>query len=158
MSVRMNPGVKALWVAALQSGSFTQVTGTLCKVNSDDGSKAHCCLGVLTDLAVAAGVGNIAVEVDAFNETTYKVYVNGGLSEVQSTVTPKTVAEWAGMVDEAGQIETNPTIQGPDGLVRSLSEWNDGFTDSGYDEDGKFVSKEYKLDFDQIAGLIQRNL
>ena len=46
----MNADVKALWVAALRSGDYTQAKRYL---RTDDG---HCCLGVLCEVAVAAGV------------------------------------------------------------------------------------------------------
>jgi hypothetical protein len=39
------------WVKALRSGKYKQGTGTLLTANG-----RHCCLGVLTDLAVQAGV------------------------------------------------------------------------------------------------------
>jgi hypothetical protein len=41
---KMNPEVKARWVAALRSGEYRQVTDKL-RFNG-----AHCCLGVLCDL------------------------------------------------------------------------------------------------------------
>ena len=46
----MNADVKALWVAALRSGDYTQGYSRLA-----DGHK-RCCLGVLCDLAKAEGV------------------------------------------------------------------------------------------------------
>jgi len=54
MTHRMNPEVKAQWIEALESGEYTQGRGALTKVGPD-GSRSHCCLGVLTDLAVKAG-------------------------------------------------------------------------------------------------------
>ena len=47
----MNPEIKAQWVAALRSGEYKQGRGQL--RNTDD---EYCCLGVLCDLAVKAGV------------------------------------------------------------------------------------------------------
>lgn len=41
---RLNPEVKAQWVAALRSGEYTQAAGAL------RNSKGFCCLGVLCDL------------------------------------------------------------------------------------------------------------
>jgi len=46
----MNADVKALWVAALRSGDYTQAKRYL---RPHDG---HCCLGVLCEVAVTAGV------------------------------------------------------------------------------------------------------
>jgi hypothetical protein len=44
MAEKMNPEVKAQWVAALRSGEYKQTKGHL----KQDGG--HCCLGVLCDL------------------------------------------------------------------------------------------------------------
>jgi hypothetical protein len=46
----MNQEIKAEWVKALRSGEYEQTRGYL---RHDDG---YCCLGVLCDLAVKAGV------------------------------------------------------------------------------------------------------
>lgn len=43
--MKMNPEVKARWVAALRSGEYVQSTGTLRTKNNE-----FCCLGVLCDL------------------------------------------------------------------------------------------------------------
>jgi hypothetical protein len=46
----MNQEIKRQWVEALRSGKFTQGRRLLCRINTDDGSKTHCCLGVLCDI------------------------------------------------------------------------------------------------------------
>ena len=51
----MKPEIQAEWVAALRSGEYKQGTGVLRSEANE-----FCCLGVLCDLAVKAGV---AVEV-----------------------------------------------------------------------------------------------
>lgn len=48
MSARMNPEVKAAWVAALRSGKYQQGQRRLCV--EDGGERRFCCLGVLEDL------------------------------------------------------------------------------------------------------------
>lgn len=45
----MNKKIKKKWVEALRSGKYKQGHGMLCKRDTD-GTKYHCCLGVLTDL------------------------------------------------------------------------------------------------------------
>ena len=50
----MNKEVKALWIAALRSGEYKQGAGRL--GYTQDGVTKHCCLGVLCELAVKAGV------------------------------------------------------------------------------------------------------
>lgn len=55
----MNRDIKAAWVTALRSGEFKQGRGAL--FGSDDqGNPSYCCLGVLSKLAVDAGI----VEMD----------------------------------------------------------------------------------------------
>lgn len=46
----MNPEIKQLWVDALRSGDYEQGKGALVMGNK------YCCLGVLCDLAIKAGV------------------------------------------------------------------------------------------------------
>jgi hypothetical protein len=53
---KMNPEVKDLWVKALRSGEYSQAEGKLCYASKEDGSRSFCCLGVLADLGVKAGV------------------------------------------------------------------------------------------------------
>lgn len=52
---KMVPEVKALFVEALESGNYTQVSGAL-RARNIDGSASYCCLGVLSELAVEAGI------------------------------------------------------------------------------------------------------
>lgn len=53
---RMNPEVRRLWLDALRSGDYRQGTGLLRRVDAASGDAYHCCLGVLCELAVEAGV------------------------------------------------------------------------------------------------------
>ena len=47
----MKPEIKQRWVEALRSGNYEQAHGCLYKPHDE----AYCCLGVLTDLAIAEG-------------------------------------------------------------------------------------------------------
>lgn len=85
----MNKDVKALWLTALRSGEYQQTTGTLRSPNG------YCCLGVLCDLAVKAGV-EVSVAKAEYSENT----IYGGL---MSTL-PRPVREWAGMVSDSGNL------------------------------------------------------
>lgn len=51
----MNEEIKAQWIAALRSGEYVQGQGTLHSVD-EYGNSQFCCLGVLCDLAVKAGL------------------------------------------------------------------------------------------------------
>jgi hypothetical protein len=55
----VNQEIKAAWVAALRSGEFEQGRGALFGPD-DQGNPSYCCLGVLSKLAVDAGI----VEMD----------------------------------------------------------------------------------------------
>ena len=83
---KMNPEIKAQWVAALRSGEYQQGTGSLRRVNTD--SDQYCCLGVLCQLAVDSGA-----EVHFQRGNNYATYDdNGG-------ALPASVMEWAGVYD-----------------------------------------------------------
>ena len=89
----MNKQVKIAWLKALRSGKYKQGRGWL-KVGD-----AYCCLGVVSDLAVKAGV------IDSFDGSAC-----GLCSEV---------IEWAGLDDELPAVTYH-------GWIRELSALNDG--------------------------------
>lgn len=80
----MNKRIKRQWVDALRSGKFKQGKGALCKVELD-GVLTHCCLGVLCELAVEAGV-TTAIQDRSRRRFDYGTYV-----------LPEVVSEWAGL-------------------------------------------------------------
>jgi hypothetical protein len=83
----MNPVVKGLWLKALRSNHFPQWKGGL---RSDAG---YCCLGVLCEVAVRAGV----IPEPVYNDGCYTYQGNGD-------VLPVAVVAWAG-VDRAGSLQ-----------------------------------------------------
>jgi len=101
-------------VTALRSGEYTQGRGALA-VQNEDGVR-HCCLGVLCDLAVKAGV-NVPVTT-----------APGGLIlfDGSDLVLPFSVQRWA---DIEG---INPDVSGytprSDGRAVTLAELNDGIS------------------------------
>jgi hypothetical protein len=110
---KMNPEVKAKWLAALRSGEYEQTTETL----KQDG--CFCCLGVLSDLhAKETGNGEwreedgvLYYEVDGF---------------AKSDVLPHPVAKWAGLDDESPSVKVN--LFSDDGCAMMLAELNDSGT------------------------------
>lgn len=76
----MKQEVKGLWTTALRSGEYKQGKSQLRIERSEE--TQHCCLGVLTDLAVKAGVCN------------WNVDVHGADPHL-----PSMVREWAGLND-----------------------------------------------------------
>lgn len=80
---RMNPEIKARWVAALRSGEYKQGTGALRNARDE-----FCCLGLLCNLHAIAHP-EVAAE-QKFTTT----YIGHGI------MPPKVVMEWAGLDDD----------------------------------------------------------
>jgi len=99
----MNQEIKARWVDALRSGDYEQGRGTLRR------GDRFCCLGVLTDLAVGAGVLEDPELYGLDGTYYYEDYLTSDLH-------PK-VMEWAG-INRSGYIK---------GANISLIELNDAY-------------------------------
>jgi hypothetical protein len=107
----MNPEIRDQWATALESGKYTQGTDRLTTVVTED-IKAHCCLGVLCDLAVKAGV-------ILYPETGYdrdgSVYLKYG-DEGQTAFLPAEVQTWAGLDDNTIKVIHNNSKKSVDYL------------------------------------------
>ena len=108
----MNQEIKAQWITALRSGDYRQGQGALRR--KTDGEDTFCCLGVLCELAVEAGV------IEAPKYSTTGVWGYGAPAHMGATsVLPMEVQEWSG-VDSCGMFG---------GVVEcSLTELNDNGT------------------------------
>lgn len=122
---RLNPEVKAKWVAALRSGKYVQGTGRLCR----DGK--YCCLGVLCDVM---GATKKQEPCFAGHEVVRFEYGDGNSVDVL----PHTISNEVG-ITIGGHL--NRPIEDPNGTTpfNSLWELNDC---AGYD-------------FNQIAQVIE---
>lgn len=126
----MDPNIKAQWVAALRSGEYKQGKYVLHNVDEN----TFCCLGVLCDLAVKAGV--ITAGEAVYRSSIAGMALNFGRSAEGAsadgvTVLPREVVEWADLDDESPRDDTG---------ARQLAELND---DHGYSfEDLAHVVKE----------------
>lgn len=99
---KMNPEIKARWVAALRSGEYKQTFGVL------KNSQGHCCLGVLCDLyAKERGM------------RTWSVRDLGGSSGVDEEPAFE-VRKWAGLD------RSDPKLLLPDGVEATAATLNDG--------------------------------
>jgi hypothetical protein len=58
----MKPAIRDEWAARLKSGRYPQGQHTLTMVHPD-GTRKHCCLGVLCEMGVEAGVIPAGVEI-----------------------------------------------------------------------------------------------
>lgn len=108
----MNEDVKALWVEALESG-LTQIEGRL----QDDGG--FCCLGVLCDLAVKAGVIGEPKSWGSSNVRGFPSLAGTEQFYYEEALLPEEVVEWAGLTNR------NPVVKSERGFM-SLSALNDG--------------------------------
>jgi hypothetical protein len=102
----MNPDIAKEWAAELRSGKYKQVRG---KLSADDG---YCCLGVLCEMAVEAGIISKPISVDFLNREVMEY-------DYCTNYLPKSVQDWAGMASNHGEIKVNPT------QIISLANMND---------------------------------
>lgn len=124
----MKEEVAKLWIDALRSDRFKQTEGSLHSVKEqvivmethpDTGEvlcskitpAGHCCLGVLCELAIEAGV---KVEKSMSRDNDYEE-----LYDNKAGALPASVMDWAGMNTEDGDFETK------DMCDKSLAELND---------------------------------
>lgn len=91
MTTRMNPEVKALWVADLRANPDKQGRGVLSATDGKD-----CCLGRLCRLAVTAGIIPTSTESTDFD----RCFIYG---EDKATL-PESVMHWAGLIVPQGAV------------------------------------------------------
>jgi hypothetical protein len=111
----MNPEAKALWTAALRSGEYQQGKWSL------NANGKLCCLGVLCEVAVKAGV-RVRVRVRVKTTTTYDLRDNEKsftIYDGEDMVPPPSVREWAGLD------RSNPMLTSDEGVTLAAAEWND---------------------------------
>lgn len=112
----MDTAIQADWRRALLSGKFVQGTGRLCRVNADR-TEEYCCLGVLCERALAAGIVERVFDAAA---SSYGYRATGSRDEPRHDLLPAVVVAWA-------QLEAqNPDVLLVDGDVYTLSTCNDG--------------------------------
>ena len=104
----MNPEIKTKWLDALRSGKYTQGRGRLKSV-SPGGATAHCCLGVLCEIAAAEG---ITIETDH------------GTFDNEDSYLPASVQQWAG-------VDRGPMVKNDSGDVGFREVMLDRLNDSG---------------------------
>lgn len=99
---KMNPEVKALWLAALRGGGYNQAKGYLRRTYREGDAEGFCCLGILCEIAVQQGV--IAEPVKGRDEYAYTYGqpctcgtddLNDCAPTANTSVLPAEVAAWA---------------------------------------------------------------
>lgn len=126
VDVFMDPAIRVLWTTALRSGQYPQTTGLLCRTGDQRSfqctcpscvkrTAGYCCLGVLCELAVAAGI----VERSNVDDETapHAAYGIGG--DWSARALPSAVMRWAGLSSD------DPAVVLPDGSSETLSCCND---------------------------------
>lgn len=116
----MNPEIKTLWIADLQSGLHLQGKRALKRLNAD-GKFAYCCLGRLCELAVRAGV--IPESKPEYEDNPVHQYGSGDpefFDSYRTDVLPLAVQKWAGLDSDNPGITLNNRI-----LAHSLAGLND---------------------------------
>lgn len=110
----MKTEIKNLWLEALRSGDFEQTKGVLC---TTDGKM--CCLGVLTEMAVKAGIvqrGNVNNTYNYVQDTEVDSYTYGPYEDYG--ILPSEVMEWADLDSPNPAVNINGSYFG-------LAELND---------------------------------
>ena len=110
----MNQEIKAQWVQALRSGEYEQGKSAL-HIISGDGKHTYCCLGVLCELAVKAGVAEVIstepknykfkdslVPGDSLVRYGSRVDIERSGNWSETAILPESVMRWAGLRDEHG--------------------------------------------------------
>lgn len=117
-TAKMNPEIKELWVNALTSGDYKQGQ---CYLSTSEGDRTeYCCWGVLSDLAVKAGITTVDdTKVESYRgEVTLRRY--GSVLDTHSArYPPREVLEWAGIDTDV------PVHLGVPPTVNKLADWND---------------------------------
>lgn len=129
---RMDPAVKAKWVAALRSGAYKQGKNFL-RQRKPHQRAEYCCLGVLCE--IAAGEGVISSAKRNLDAMEFNAYSYG--PESYSLVPPPEVTRWARLPNGV----PNPSVPYKD-AKRSMS----------------FLNDREGLDFNQIADIIEEQL
>ena len=130
----MKAEIKAQWIKALRSGKYKQGRGALRKTDN-----TYCCLGVLCDLAIKAG---LEVEVEAVGTANYYNF------DGECSYLPTVIADWAG-------IDFLPSVANARlGRPKRLDILNDG-DEGGLTAGGNVKFKVKPLGFRKIAALIE---
>jgi hypothetical protein len=137
MSKRMNPEIKSKWIAALRSGQYEQARGGLQRILYRDNETGHidcgfCCLGVLCDLAAQE-------DVCYWDKHEVATVEPDGRVLTEPDALPVQVMEWAGL----GQADPEVPYK-----ISRLQ----------YSERISRLNDCCKLDFNQIADIIEENL
>lgn len=119
----MDKKIKKEWIRRLKSGYYKQVGGGLCKIDTEGKTVGYCCLGVLTAMAVEAGVVQWDPKAEEYGWRGVRKNENergDGPNLFECSLTPIQVAEWSGLR------RRNPNVgESEDGVPQTLASLND---------------------------------
>lgn len=127
-TVRMNPEIKARWVAWLRENRGRQGRGVLRRGTGADAR--FCCLGGLCEIAVADGVIEARIPYNS------SICIYGDTVDISDIKLPRTVMEWAGLA------ENDPYV-----LPKAYSRLTLGY-----------LNDQLRFNFNQIADIIDEQL
>lgn len=140
--------------AALRSGEFKQATGQLCKRSITGMVMGHCCLGVLSELAVQDGI------VDTYNYDYAVRYASAEEMENDTygeSLPPASVGDWAGLIKRDAysdytiffDVSDHPKILADPKKDRTWYKFDDRLIIPAHE-----LNDEFGFTFEEIADLI----
>lgn len=150
MTLSMRRETRDAWADALESGEYQQTKEVLTRLGDDGKPIGYCCLGVLCDLAVKAGViGEPGVgDISGVDDDDVIPCLRYGPSDDEDgayseTDLPAAVIAWAGLhvTLTNGQAVgvSDPVLVDEGGIKHSAATWNDSC----------------RADFAQIASMVR---
>lgn len=111
----MNPEIKEKWLEDLRSGNFRKGTSKLHRESTDQetGQPTHefCCLGVLCEQAVAAGVAERVRRNEGYGGVRYVYFNPNDEFDASEVYPPKVVMDWAGLPSDNPQVDLDPETE-----------------------------------------------
>lgn len=150
----MNKEIKAKWVEALRDGTRTQGKGVL--RNSDGG---QCCLDVLCELSVDAGIMNppqlIVSGDDRYNYIFRYIYIftdeDTGIEMHEGSLLPSIVVYWSGIRYSSPVVTVTKEVIDPEGKIMAnkgtkvaLDMLNDAFA-ANFETIADFIEADEEL-------------
>jgi hypothetical protein len=146
----MKKEIADLWVAALRSGEYQQEKGTLVKVDHDNGDiLGYCCLGVLCELAVKAGVPVTKDGGQDESDEPDDSYYTSITFDNNDALTPESVRKWSGLRSSDGSVADWPMDPSEEytnlenDFPTSLAGLNDG--GKTFNEIADLIEKHYEV-------------
>lgn len=146
---KLRPDIKAQWLQALRSGDYEKGFNVLKAVTRDslDGSVSveYCCLGVLCDLAVKAGVAEWKSPAETWqvSQTCISLDENGRPSGSSASALPNRVAHWAfERPDDRHPNNPTVTVMGSATALAVLNDGEEGWRPHSFEEIATLIEEQ----------------